>query len=556
MACKNALPSMEKDRILAGEEEPVHDVNIGNMILNALKSRPDFIGQIDAETDEQTTYRQMLENSVKCALWLKKEILHKNIVISICTCHQMLSYIPFLAGLYIGAIINPWDPKYFEDETRVMYFLVEYEPEVIFIDKNNYLTLVRVIQHLNISSQTIIPPKIITFGKVEGIEDTSLELILKGRFDKSKINKFYCKDYNPMEIMATMFSATATNYPGKTHIRYYAFTYPSNQEVPAMSSGDIGLWYGSLSWPYSLILTVRSIVSHVTVIKCLKFYDENMYNAIEKYKVKWVFLQSEMCNQLFRTDIRMYNVSSLKQLVFGDSAIDCNIYKKLIEHFTNASIVQVYSISEAGIIVAYQRNSNRIGSSGHLAKNVNLIIINDKKTVGPNVLGEIWYKLVCKWCDAKTCKLPYCNSRRRKDNNMPISTPITATWHCTGDYGYYEEDREIFIIDKTKHLINYRMFRISPIRIENVLRSHPAVSEVIVKAVPDSKHGQVPMAYVTIRGRIKVTELLKEKLAKELMKLITESLPDMCKLRGGLYFKKDMPYLPNGKIDRELVQSY
>lgn len=48
------------------------------------------------------------------------------------------------------------------------------------------------------------------------------------------------------------------------------------------------------------------------------------------------------------------------------------------------------------------------------------------------------------------------------------------------------------------------MFRISPIRIENVLRSHPAVSEVIVKAVPDSKHGQVPMAYVTIRGRIKV----------------------------------------------------
>jgi len=55
----------------------------------------------------------MRENSVKCALWLQKSC-YKNIVISICTRHQGLAYIPFLASLYIGAIINPWDDKYFE----------------------------------------------------------------------------------------------------------------------------------------------------------------------------------------------------------------------------------------------------------------------------------------------------------------------------------------------------------------------------------------------------------------------------------------------------------
>jgi len=40
----------------------------------------------------------------------------------------------------------------------------------------------------------------------------------------------------------------------------------------------------------------------------------------------------------------MYNVSSLKQLVFGDSAINPDIYKALIKYFKNASIVKVYSM--------------------------------------------------------------------------------------------------------------------------------------------------------------------------------------------------------------------
>lgn len=165
-----------------------------------------------------------------------------------------------------------------------MYFLVEYEPEVIFVDRIDYRILIQAIQRLNLTEETIIPPKIVTFDKIEGIEEISLEFILKD-YTEDNINKFYCKDTNPMDIVASMFSANATSYPGKMYIRYFAFPYPSNQEVPAMSSGDVGLWYGSLSWTYNLLLTIRSIVSYVTVIKCSKFYDENMYDAIEKYKV-------------------------------------------------------------------------------------------------------------------------------------------------------------------------------------------------------------------------------------------------------------------------------
>ena len=62
-------------------------------------------------TEEQTTYQQMRENSVKCALWFEQLRCKKN-TIAICTNRKMLEYIPFLASLYVGATINSWDKEY------------------------------------------------------------------------------------------------------------------------------------------------------------------------------------------------------------------------------------------------------------------------------------------------------------------------------------------------------------------------------------------------------------------------------------------------------------
>lgn len=69
--------------------------------------------QVDAETGEQVTFQQMRQNSIKCALWLKKEGIKKGDVITICSRNPSLVYVPFLASIYIGAIANPWEEEYF-----------------------------------------------------------------------------------------------------------------------------------------------------------------------------------------------------------------------------------------------------------------------------------------------------------------------------------------------------------------------------------------------------------------------------------------------------------
>lgn len=67
---------------------------------------------MDAETGEQITFQQMRKNSVKCALWLQKNGFGNADKITICTCNQMVAYIPLLASIFIGAIVTLWDNKY------------------------------------------------------------------------------------------------------------------------------------------------------------------------------------------------------------------------------------------------------------------------------------------------------------------------------------------------------------------------------------------------------------------------------------------------------------
>lgn len=85
---------------------------------------------------------------------------------------------------------------------------------------------------------------------------------------------------------------------------------------------------------------------------------------------------------------------------------------------------------------------------------------------------------------------------------------VSKRWHCSGDYGFYKKDGEIFVIDKVKDLIKYRKFLLSPTIIENMLLQHPVVSEVSVGSVPSTIDGHHPIAYVKKKCGLEVQSRL------------------------------------------------
>lgn len=70
-------------------------------------------------------------------------------------------------------------------------------------------------------------------------------------------------------------------------------------------------------------------------------------------------------------------------------------------------------------------------------------------------------------------------------------------WLHTGDLGYYDEDGDVFVIDRIKRLIKYKDYQVSPKDIESLLQEHPEVVDVVVMAVLHDIDLEHPIAFVT-----------------------------------------------------------
>jgi len=124
-----------KQRVLIAEKGTVVNFNIAKKILDTLKMNSHSIGQvcrvsdkprasladrsiasrmilqINVQTGESITYQVMRERSVKCARFLRLQNIGPGDIITICPSKTMDFYVPFLAGLFVGAIVNTWDVR-------------------------------------------------------------------------------------------------------------------------------------------------------------------------------------------------------------------------------------------------------------------------------------------------------------------------------------------------------------------------------------------------------------------------------------------------------------
>ena len=116
-------------------------------------------------------------------------------------------------------------------------------------------------------------------------------------------------------------------------------------------------------------------------------------------------------------------------------------------------------------------------------------------------------------------------------------------WLHTGDIGYADEDGCFFIVDRLKELIKYKGMQIAPAELEAVLLSHPAVADAAVIPIPDEECGEVPKAFVVLKG---------EATPDEIMAYVAERVAPYKKLRA-LEVIDQIPKSPSGKILRRVL---
>ncbi|KAI3462241.1 hypothetical protein Pfo_018904 [Paulownia fortunei] len=115
-------------------------------------------------------------------------------------------------------------------------------------------------------------------------------------------------------------------------------------------------------------------------------------------------------------------------------------------------------------------------------------------------------------------------------------------WFMTGDVGVVHPDGYLEIKDRSKDVIISGGENISSVEVEAALYKHPAVVEAAVVAMPHSKWGESPCAFVTLRNAAAVQEA-------EIIQHSRKNLPHFM-VPKKVQFMEELPKTSTGKVQK------
>jgi long-chain acyl-CoA synthetase len=187
---------------------------------------------------------------------------------------------------------------------------------------------------------------------------------------------------------------------------------------------------------------------------------------------------------------------SLKICFSGGAPLMAETIRRYQE-LTGGRLIEGYSLTEAQMAAVANpvRNANKVGSIGMPLPDVDLRIVDAEDGMTPVPQGEVGEIIL----RAPQRMRGYWNNDAESALVMRAG-PEGEMWLYTGDLAYLDPDGYVFIVDRKKDLIKVSGYQVWPREIEEVLASHPAVSEVGVAAIPDPTKGEIPKAWVVPRA--------------------------------------------------------
>lgn len=296
--------------------------------------------------------------------------------------------------------------------------------------------------------------------------------------------------------------------------------------LPLFHIGGIGLF------------TLPVLLAGGTVVVPDKFAPEQALNYIEKFAVTIVMGVPTIHDALRKSpNFETTNLSSVR--FFYNGGAPCP--EELIRWYLQKGIHfgQGYGLTETSptvFLLCEEDFGKKVGSIGKPVMFTEIRVVDDegKEVVrgeigellvkGPNVINEYW--------------------------NLPDETDksIQNGWFATGDMVRQDDDGFVYVAGRKKEMIISGGENVYPLEIEKVLYELPEVEEVAVIGVSHDKWGETPIAFVSIKDEVVLTEHdLKEHCAR---KLARYKVPSVFK------FVSALPKNATGKIDKATLKKY
>jgi acyl-CoA synthetase (AMP-forming)/AMP-acid ligase II len=228
------------------------------------------------------------------------------------------------------------------------------------------------------------------------------------------------------------------------------------------------------------------------------------------------------------------DLSSLRLIMSGAAPLGSELAEQVAKR-VGCPVMQGYGLTETSPVTHTSPYPDRIkvDTVGVAIPNTECKIVDiaTGKELGPNQQGELYIR-------GPQVMKGYLN---RPEATAAMIDP--EGWLHTGDVGYADEEGCFFVVDRVKELIKYKGLQIAPAELEAVLLAHPGVADAAVIPVPDDECGEVPKAFVVLRG---------ETTPDQVMGFVAERVAPYKKLRA-LEVTDQIPKSPSGKILRRLL---
>ncbi|MGP3668124.1 MAG: long-chain fatty acid--CoA ligase [Candidatus Bathyarchaeota archaeon] len=124
-------------------------------------------------------------------------------------------------------------------------------------------------------------------------------------------------------------------------------------------------------------------------------------------------------------------------------------------------------------------------------------------------------------------------------------------WMHTGDIAVLDKDGYVKIVDRAKDVVKSGGEWISSLTLEDVILTHPAVSEVAVVGVEHERWGERPIALIVLKPEYK--DKVSEDDFKEHLKKFPEKIPRWW-MPDRFIFVESIPKTSVGKIDKKVLR--
>ncbi|HEX4227879.1 MAG TPA: AMP-binding protein [Bryobacteraceae bacterium] len=262
--------------------------------------------------------------------------------------------------------------------------------------------------------------------------------------------------------------------------------------------------------------------------------------AVATEQVNYTVLVPTMINLLTQLpEIREFDLSSLALLAYGGSPMAPELVSRTRELLPNAELVQVYGLSETGLLTGLQDKDHagaRLLSCGRPCPGIDLQVTDESgKQIGSGEHGELVVR-------GENVMAGYWN------NQEDTTAAFRSGFFRTGDIGYQDADGYFYILDRLKDMIVTGGENVYSGEVEAVIVTHPAAREAAVFGIPDPKWGELVAACVVVKPGMNMT-------ADELMRHCRKSLATYKIPRLVEFLETDLPKSGSGKVLKRLLRA-